>query len=486
MRKRNRQNYVIWFILLLLMLIGCLDEFPYGKKEQSSISTSLTVKEAMDYFNTHVKEFRVSPQRGGRYADDEMLSLPLWKEGGKVKFKGKEIVEVPVEAPLTIVSRIATDKVVHENRRKVTNTSYNLLAEKQIDGSILFTIARITCDDAYLRKRKRKKGGVKVGYEYMDNFTGVIRYYTLSGDFITGYEYLDGMKISILSISKASSDGNSTSRSRATAPRTTYEYCYEVPVVTEYYTCTDAYVGGELISHSCELSHTDIEYETHCEWYEIDDGDDEDEDDYNDGPTQGGGGGGGVIPDKPAINMMDKNKFVPWYDGANCLDLCKQIMDNYGQYNYGSSNNVFQLLIETNPQNHTLDFWAKNPKLVYAQAIGCIDRHLKEGKLIIVGVDYKEGAPNIDGTDHFIVITGRNYDSEHKLYYNFMDCGTNQTNTGCSDWNRLYYSINAAGEPVFEGYSQAIGNGDLLFSVTHVRPNDGNIINTIPIQNNKE
>lgn len=48
--------------------------------------------------------------------------------------------------------------------------------------------------------------------------------------------------------------------------------------------------------------------------------------------------------------------------------------------------------------------------------------------------------PNSDGTDHFIVITGRNYDAQKRqFYYTFMDCATTSVENGCSNSNRLYY-----------------------------------------------
>lgn len=70
------------------------------------------------------------------------------------------------------------------------------------------------------------------------------------------------------------------------------------------------------------------------------------------GGTSGGGTSDGSKPedeDKPgskaSVELMDKSKFVPWKDGANCLDLCKKTLRNYGITNYGNSFNVFRLTI---------------------------------------------------------------------------------------------------------------------------------------------
>lgn len=137
--------------------------------------------------------------------------------------------------------------------------------------------------------------------------------------------------------------------------------------------------------------------------------------------------------------------------------------------------NVFQLLYEDSEGD--LKFASPQPEIVYEQAIECIDRHLDNGLVIMVGVNYTNGFPNSDGTDHFIVVTGRNYDSQRQqYYYTFMDCGTSRPNDGCNtDINRLYYNKNL---PTFEGRSLGIRGGEIPLSVTHVRPNDGNIQNT--------
>lgn len=87
------------------------------------------------------------------------------------------------------------------------------------------------------------------------------------------------------------------------------------------------------------------------------------------------------------------------------MTLCKEILRKYGQTNIGSSQYVYQLTIETD-EVPRMKHWAKDPITVYENAIECIDRHLNDNKVIIVGIDHSEGKSNIDGTDPFVVITG--------------------------------------------------------------------------------
>ena len=180
---------------------------------------------------------------------------------------------------------------------------------------------------------------------------------------------------------------------------------------------------------------------------------------------------------------MDKTKFVPWNNG-NCYELCTQILANYGINYPGSPEYVYQLLYEDGDEGD-LKFASTNPEVDYERAIECIDRHLNNDKPIIAGVNYDIGFANSDGTDHFIVITGRGYDSQlGQYYYTFMDCGTSIVDHGCNtNVNRLYYYNDFL--PTFEGNSLGTGNGEVNLSVTHVRPNDGNTENTTKMHNYK-
>lgn len=182
-----------------------------------------------------------------------------------------------------------------------------------------------------------------------------------------------------------------------------------------------------------------------------------------DGPKPGGGDK--PVPKDP-IELMDKSRFVGWREGANCLSLCKETLKKYGLSNYGSSLNVFKLV---DSANGLLTNWGNDPAQNYKNAIECIDKHLNAKRVIIVGVDYDlDLNPNIDGTDHFIVVTGRGYDtSRQQYYYTFMDNATSNSDDGCSNINRLYYKTENL---KLEGSTKVANR---YYTVTQVRPNDG-------------
>ena len=60
----------------------------------------------MNDFNTNVKYFHLYSPVKGRSADEELLALPVWEAGQLLEIDGKELLEIPIEAPLTIVTRL--------------------------------------------------------------------------------------------------------------------------------------------------------------------------------------------------------------------------------------------------------------------------------------------------------------------------------------------------------------------------------------------
>ncbi|WP_077155509.1 hypothetical protein [Bacteroides bouchesdurhonensis] len=184
------------------------------------------------------------------------------------------------------------------------------------------------------------------------------------------------------------------------------------------------------------------------------------------GCGSGNGSGCGCGVAKDPIELMDKSKFIPW-NNTNCLELCKSVLLKYGITYPGDSSHVFRLTHTVNGELHN---WGDNPTQNYRKGIECIDRHLNANRVIIVGVEYDlMKSPNSDGTDHFVVITGRGFDSsKRQYYYTFMDNGATRVADGCSNDNRLYY----------DSYELKLSGNTKYFSgeytVTHIRPNDGN------------
>lgn len=178
---------------------------------------------------------------------------------------------------------------------------------------------------------------------------------------------------------------------------------------------------------------------------------------------------------KKNINLGDSKKFVAYKTNGitNCLDLCKKVLNNHGLTSYGSSSNMFRLMHEANGK---LQYYGNNPKENYRKAIECIDKHLENGRPIIVGVNHTFNRNINDGTtDHFVVIYGRGYDNDIKSYfYQYYEVGKGDVVNGYDDaLNRFYY---IEGEkPLF--YDPESKRGDKArFDVIQVRPNDGTVV----------
>ncbi|MEL7305796.1 MAG: hypothetical protein AAFZ38_11515 [Myxococcota bacterium] len=57
-----------------------------------------------------------------------------------------------------------------------------------------------------------------------------------------------------------------------------------------------------------------------------------------------------------------------------------------------------------------------------ARYTGLIDRYLDDGRPVLIGVSGRAGGDALDGvTDHHVLITGRGYDAEGRLYYDVID-----------------------------------------------------------------
>ena len=151
-------------------------------------------------------------------------------------------------------------------------------------------------------------------------------------------------------------------------------------------------------------------------------------------------------------------------------------MDGYN-VPYGSSDKVIQLLREVNGK---MTYYG-NPNENYKRAIDCIDRHLNAGRPIIVGVnhDLDLGYNGDKTTDHFVIITGRGYDSNKgQYYYTYIETGRfpGHENEACdTQKNRFYHdSKNCTLRD-----SAAGTYNDLIYDISQIRPNDGNYNGTV-------
>lgn len=170
-----------------------------------------------------------------------------------------------------------------------------------------------------------------------------------------------------------------------------------------------------------------------------------------------GCGGSGDYP----VDLMDSSKFEPWYIGADCLEQCKKVLNNYGI----SANETRRIHLA----NTTSGSVVNASRVNYEEGIKCINQHLNSNRVLIVAVDYnleKYPDANPDGADHFVVITGRGYDSSrNQTYYTFMEVGTSNITKGCSPKNRLYYD---SANLKLGGHSE-MDKGFDNFVVTHIK-----------------
>lgn len=139
----------LWALaMLILILYACVEEVAWRTPSENN---SISVKEAQRFFNEHVQTFYLCGGKQARSAEEALLVTPLWEKGKNVLFRNRQMVEVPVYAPMTITKNL---NAMQEDSARHVNTLYNLLAEKTEDGNILFTIAKVTCGIDCLKKNQ--------------------------------------------------------------------------------------------------------------------------------------------------------------------------------------------------------------------------------------------------------------------------------------------------------------------------------------------
>jgi hypothetical protein len=194
-----------------------------------------------------------------------------------------------------------------------------------------------------------------------------------------------------------------------------------------------------------------------------------------DGTTSSGGGGGGgsstsnILPNVKVTYSASLYSLTGGYlkGVSNCKNVADAIMRQIlgSNANIGSSANEMQLWKEVNGELTKVG----NANSIFNE----INRHLAAGHPIEVGVDHDPGCPpgQHDGTtDHFVVITGRGYDTtKGQYYYNYVEtgCGASNSSQATSDDNRLYYNTSTG---TFTDYPAGAHN-DLNYTLTHIRPN---------------
>jgi hypothetical protein len=190
--------------------------------------------------------------------------------------------------------------------------------------------------------------------------------------------------------------------------------------------------------------------------------------DPNAGTGDGGSGGGGTntMPKKiPYTASQFKNTGGYVKGSCNCMCMSQKIMKQIlgNNANIGSAANVTQLWKEVNKVM---------TKVGNANNVSnTLNAHINANRPIMAGVNHSPGhTGNNDGTtDHWIVITGRGYDSNMgQFYYNYVETGryADSGAAATSDSNRLYYDSSSG---TFVDNNARDGNK--IYTLTQIRPN---------------
>lgn len=256
--ERKTKFLIFTGMLSVTILAGCLEN---DETQTENSSSEITVAEAQKSFESSAKTFHLSPSEVTRKADEELLSIPLWAKASVLDFEKRKIVEVPIEGPSEFMHMKQNPNDSISQKRHWCNTAIRLIAEKSTNGDIFFTIARITVGGDYLKRHKKRP--LSVSFSTIKDFSGIVRYYSLDGELISGRKYDKGKVIGTISPCDST---------RTIAQTRSQEYVCEMVEVEHYkYYCTDTYLGGELIQTTCEEVDSWTEWEEQCEWVDVPD-----------------------------------------------------------------------------------------------------------------------------------------------------------------------------------------------------------------------
>ena len=165
-------------------------------------------------------------------------------------------------------------------------------------------------------------------------------------------------------------------------------------------------------------------------------------------------------PWKQINSVIQKEKFVGFREGAQCLDLAKEQLNVVG-YTCGSyyESTTHRVYTEQKGVNETET----------AKAIQYIHDALEQGIPVLAGVDNSPGHPgnHDETTNHFIVIVGQGND-EDRNYFIFYDNATACRKDGTSKNNRLYYD-SKDGKITGKSQNGYAEDRSRDYTITHIR-----------------
>ncbi len=115
-------------------------------------------------------------------------------------------------------------------------------------------------------------------------------------------------------------------------------------------------------------------------------------------------------------SIIPKNLYVPYT--VDCFAAAKEQMYAVGYTVRDGDNKLFQTYSDYTPDAKEKNgFQEASDKAIVQQAVDYVNSMLEQNKPVMVGVTYDNGeylGNNDKTTDHWVVITGRGYDSEKK------------------------------------------------------------------------
>ena len=521
-----KRKKLLIFGIFLSFFISCSDELERIPPTTGEVEfKDFGIRDARYYFEENATD--LAPLRFTDRVATKSSALPAvelipeWDKAIESGHSGVRLVEVPLQSntfSLYVESVIKSGKLLYQKR---AFTRRRLVIARRSSGETdMFVITLVPSSDA-----RGNIGKSLENFRYLGggDFTGRVFCSTLEGEFVKAFGYTDGRLSGRLLVMKRSElakhageglyDHYSTIRLAEGMKTRSGTYLFDEGGGAGSGYCPHGYPEGQCPHYGCNDEVVVVacpdcgtingcfcprcfscgEKEKYCScarcpwcqrkvWectcYEYPDPDP----DPNPGGGGGGSGGGETSPDTgegtilPDIDLTNQDHFVGYNVSGDCMAGCRSIMANYGVAT-GSSANVYQLLFE---RNGKLEYYnTQDYETVYDNAINCINRHLDANRPIIVGVNHTLNKGYNEGTtDHWIVITGREYDTSQKqYYYTYMDTGRSAASNGCNTTNnRLYYDSK---NYVFQD-AKAGTNDNKKYDVTQVRPNDGkNLSETI-------
>ena len=169
---------------------------------------------------------------------------------------------------------------------------------------------------------------------------------------------------------------------------------------------------------------------------------------------------------KSNVDLSSSVPFVSQFSLSNpnvaCCRASQKILKDFGIDAAGAKSN--RIITGRNNADNTAIDATKDAKA----GVTYINEQLEAGNPVMVGVNHNLAKGQSDGeaADHFVVITGRSYDTEKKQYYfNFYEVGTKHEDKGKSSSNKLYLN----NDNTITGTNYA---GQRQFTVTDVRKNE--------------